>query len=67
MMNAAGRDFSQLEITWMVDNRLTSAATIRAYRDLGVHGLYVVAPNPNPNHTLAILREFAVKVKEAVG
>jgi len=67
LMAAAGRDFSQLEITSMVDNRTLSPAGIRAYHDLGVHGLYVVAPGPDPASVLTVMREFAEKVQEAVG
>src|SRR5713226_5595797 len=59
LMAAAGRDFSQLEITAMVDMRALSPADIRAYRDLGVHGLYVVAPGPDPASVLTVMREFA--------
>jgi hypothetical protein len=42
-MAAAGRDFSQLEITSLVENRALAASDIRAYRDIGVTGLYVIA------------------------
>src|SRR5215510_4107648 len=35
LMEKAGRDFSKLEITAMVDSRLLSATDIKAYRDLG--------------------------------
>jgi probable F420-dependent oxidoreductase len=67
LMEAARRDFSELEITSMVDNRVLTPADIRAYRDLGVHGLYVVAPGPDPNSVLAVMREFAAKVRDAAG
>jgi probable F420-dependent oxidoreductase len=67
LMAAAGRDFSQLEITSMVDNRALSPADIRAYHDLGVHGLYGVAPGPDPASVLTVMREFAKKVQDAVG
>jgi len=67
LMTAAGRDFSQLEITSMVDTRVVTAADIRTYRDLGVTGLYVVAPGPNPQSVVKIMRDFADKVKNAVG
>jgi probable F420-dependent oxidoreductase len=67
LMAAAGRDFSQLEITSMVDNRVLSPADIRAYRDVGVHGLYGVAPGPDPASVLTVMREFAKKVQDAVG
>ena len=66
LMAAAGRDFSQLEITSMVDTRVVSAADIRAYRDLGVTGLYVVAPGPDPQSVVKVMREFVDKVKNAV-
>src|SRR5215831_5439058 len=58
LMAAAGRDFSQLEITSMVDNRALSPADIRAYRDVGVQGLYVVAPGPDLASVLTVMREF---------
>src|SRR5262245_6459437 len=67
LMAAAGRDFSQLEITSMVDNRTLSAADIRAYRNIGVTGLYVVAPGPDPKSVLSLMREFAKKVQDAIG
>jgi probable F420-dependent oxidoreductase len=65
LMATAGRDFSQLEITAMVDNRALSAADIRAYRDIGVHGLYVVAPGPEAEAVCTLMREFAAKVQDA--
>jgi probable F420-dependent oxidoreductase len=67
LMTAAGRDFSQLEITSMVDTRVLSAADIRAYRDLGVQGLYVVGPGPDPKSVLTVMRDFVKKVQDAVG
>ena len=67
LMAAAGRDISQLEITSMVDTRVLSAADIRAYRDLGVAGLYVVAPGPDPKSVLTVMRAFVQKVQDAVG
>ncbi|MBI3300697.1 MAG: TIGR03619 family F420-dependent LLM class oxidoreductase [Deltaproteobacteria bacterium] len=67
LMAAAGREFSQLEITAMVDNRTLSPADIRAYRDIGVQGLYAVAPGPSPETVLTVMREFAAKVRDAVG
>src|SRR5262249_33556175 len=67
LMAAAGRDFSQLAITSMVENRALSATDIEAYRDLGVTGLYVVAPGPDPKSVLALMREFATKVQDAGG
>jgi alkanesulfonate monooxygenase SsuD/methylene tetrahydromethanopterin reductase-like flavin-dependent oxidoreductase (luciferase family) len=67
LMDAAGRNYADLEITWMVDNSRTDAAAIRAYRDLGVHGLYVTAASADPNEVCAIMREFPKKVQDAVG
>jgi probable F420-dependent oxidoreductase len=67
LMAAAGRDFSQLEITSMVDDRVLSATDIRSYRDIGVTGLYVVAPGPDPKSVLSLMQEFARKVQDAVG
>jgi probable F420-dependent oxidoreductase len=67
LMAAAERDFSQLEITSMVDNRALSSADIRAYQELGVQGLYVVAPGPDPASVLTVMREFSKKVQDAVG
>ncbi|HEV8717080.1 MAG TPA: hypothetical protein VGX03_30195, partial [Candidatus Binatia bacterium] len=67
LMAAARRDFSQLEITSMVDNRALSVADIRAYHELGVQGLYVVAPGPDPASVLTVMREFPKKVQDAVG
>src|SRR5262249_4055686 len=67
LLRAAGREFSQVAITSMVENRALSAADIQAYRDLGVTGLYVVTPGPDPKSVLALMREFAQKVQDAVG
>jgi probable F420-dependent oxidoreductase len=67
LMEKAGRDFAKLEITSMVDSRRLSVADIRAYRDLGVQGLYAVAPGPDPQSVLKVLREFPKQVQDAVG
>lgn len=67
LMEKAGRDFSQLEITAMVDSRLLSDADISAYRDLGVTGLYVVAPGPEVSSVLKVLRDFPKRVQDAIG
>lgn len=67
LMEAAGRTYDELEITWMVDTTRTDAAAIRAYRDLGVHGLYVTAASADPDEVCAIMREFPKKVQDAVG
>ena len=67
LMEAAGRNYTELEITWMVDTTRTDAAAIRAYRDLGVHGLYVTAASADPDEVCAIMREFPKKVQDAVG
>ena len=66
-MAAAGRDFSQLEITSEVENRALSARDIRAYRDNGVKGLYVMVPAPDPKSVQSPMRDFANKVQDAVG
>ena len=67
LMEAAGRKYDELEITWMVDTTRTDAAAIRAYRDLGVHGLYVTAASADPDEVCAIMRDFPKKVQDAVG
>ena len=67
LMEKAGRDFSTLEITSMVDSRLLSAADIRTYQELGVTGLYVVAPGPEPQSVVKVMREFPKKIQDAVG
>ncbi|MCS6926189.1 MAG: TIGR03619 family F420-dependent LLM class oxidoreductase [Candidatus Binatia bacterium] len=67
LMEAARRDFSALEITAMVENRVLTPADIRTYRDLGVHGLYAVAPGPDPKTVLTVMREFAAKVRDVTG
>jgi probable F420-dependent oxidoreductase len=67
LMATAGRNLSQLEITSMVDNRALSAADIQAYRDIGVTGLYVAAPGPDPKSVISLMRDFAKKVQDAVG
>ncbi len=67
LMAKGGRDFSQLEITSMVDIRALSAADIRAYRDMGMHGLYVVTPGSDLESVCTLMREFAVKMQDATG
>lgn len=67
LMEAAGRKYDELEITWMVDTTRTDAAAIRAYRDLGVHGLYVTSASADPDEVCAIMRDFPKKVQDAVG
>lgn len=67
LMEKAGKDFSKLEITSMVDMRTLSAARIREYRDLGVQGLHVVAPGPEPQSVLKVLRDFPKMVQDAIG
>ncbi len=67
LMEKSGRDFAKLEITAMVDSRLLSAADIRTYQDLGVTGLYVVAPGPEVQSVLKVLQDFPKKVQDAVG
>ena len=34
---------------------------------VGVAGLYVVAPGPDPKSVLSLMREFTRKVQDAVG
>ena len=51
----------------MADKRALSAAASRAYRDIGVTGLYVAAPRPDPTSVLSLMREFAKKVQDPVG
>lgn len=67
LMDAGGRSYDDLEITWMVDNTRSDAAALRAYRDLGVHGLYVTTASPNADEVCGIMREFKKKVENSVG
>lgn len=62
----AGRDFSELALTVLVDGSTLSAADIKAYNDIGIHSLYTLAAVPGPEAMLAQVREFADKVKNAV-
>jgi hypothetical protein len=56
-----------LEITSIVADCALSSAHIRAYHDLGVTGLYVVAPAPDPKRLLSLMREFNKKGQDAFG
>ncbi len=67
LMEAAGRNYDDLEITWMVDNNRTDAAAIRAYRDLGVDGLYVTTASADPEAVCGIMRDFKKRVEDTVG
>lgn len=65
LMDAAGRDFAELEITSMVDPSIT-ADEIRAYRDAGVHGLHVTCAAPKPETICGVMRDFKAKMQQAL-
>jgi probable F420-dependent oxidoreductase len=67
LMEAGGRSYDDLEITWMVDNSRTDAAALRAYRDLGVHGLFVTTASPDADAVCGIMRDFKRRVEDTVG
>lgn len=65
LMDAAGRDFAELEVTSMVDPSIT-ADEIRAYRDAGVHGLHVTCAAPKPETVCQVMHDFKVKMQAAL-
>lgn len=67
LMAEAGRNFSELEITALVDGAALAEEDIEAYRDVGVQSFYTLAAIPGPEAMLTHVREFAAKVKRAVG
>ena len=67
LMAEAGRDFSELAITTLVDGTALSEDDIRAYRDVGVQSLYTLAAIPGPEAMLTHVREFAAKVTRVAG
>ena len=67
LMEAAGRRYDELEITWMVDNSRIDATALRAYRDLGVHGLFVTTASRDPEEVCGIMRDFKKKVEDSLG
>jgi probable F420-dependent oxidoreductase len=63
LMEQAGRDFAQLEITALAASGRTSPAEIRAYRDAGVHVLYMLPLSRDTRALLGEMREFAEQMK----
>ncbi len=66
LMEEGGRDYDDLEITWMVDPSRTDEAAVREYRDLGVHGLYVTCVAGDPGEVCRVMREFKETVDNAL-
>ena len=64
-MEQAGRDFSELELTALAAAGRTSAAEIRAYRDAGVHVLYMLPLSRDPESLIKEMQDFARQMKEA--
>ncbi len=65
-MEAAGRSYDDLEITWMVDHGRTDAAALREYQALGVDGLYVTAVSADPDEVCETMRAFKQKVDDTL-
>ena len=65
-MEAAGRDYSKLEITSMVDPSIT-ADEIRAYHAAGLHGLHVTCAAPKPESVCQVMHDFKTKMEDALG
>ena len=66
LMEAGGRDYSELEITSMVDPSIT-ADEIRAYRDAGLHGLHATCAAPKPETVCQVMRDFKAKMRDTLG
>ncbi len=66
LMEEAGRDFSELELTAMGDPSRLDPETIRAYRDLGVKVLYTVPLSRDREGLRGEVKAFAQRVREAL-
>jgi len=64
-MEQAGRDFSELDLTALAASGRTSPAEIRAYRDAGVHVLYMLPLSRDVKTLLDEMRAFARQMKVA--
>lgn len=64
MMEQAGRNFSELELTALAAAGRTSPAEIRAYREAGVHVLYMLPLSRDPDALIREMRTFAQQMKE---
>ena len=64
MMEQAGRNFSELELTALAAAGRTSPAEIRAYRDAGVHVLYLLPLSRSPEDLIKEMQVFARQMKE---
>lgn len=64
MMEQAGRNFSELELTALAAAGRTSPAEIRAYRDAGVHVLYMLPLSRSPEDLIKEMQVFARQMKE---
>ena len=66
MMDAAGRDFDQLEITTLSMPDVSVAAA-RAYAALGLHELSMLTTTDQASQLFAEMRRFADTLREATG
>ena len=65
LMEQAGRDFSELELTALAAAGRTSSAEIRAYDNAGVQVLYMLPLSHDVKTLLGEMRDFARQMKEA--
>jgi hypothetical protein len=63
MMEQAGRDFAELELTALAAVGRTSATEIRAYREAGVHVLYMLPLSRDPQALIREMRAFAQQMR----
>jgi alkanesulfonate monooxygenase SsuD/methylene tetrahydromethanopterin reductase-like flavin-dependent oxidoreductase (luciferase family) len=63
LMEQAGRDFTKLELTALAASGRTSPAEIRAYRDAGVHVLYMLPLSRDTGTLIEEMRGFARQMK----
>jgi probable F420-dependent oxidoreductase len=66
LMDQAGRDFAQLELTALAASSRLSPTEIRAYRDAGIHVLYMLPLSRNTGALLAEMRTLAQRMGDAV-
>ena len=64
LMDEAGRNYDDLELTAMTDPTRTTPDDIKTYRDLGVKVLYTVPLSRDPDSIAQEVRSFAKQVQD---
>lgn len=64
LMDEAGRDYSELEITALIDGSNAREADIKGYADMGIDCLFTMAAATDPEVTKTHIDEFAKMVQD---